>query len=79
MLFPFLPSPIPPPTSPCIYEEAPTPHPPSPTSTPWNYHKLGKQTFTEPRAFPPTDAGQCHPLLHMWLESWVPPYVLIGW
>ena len=34
---------------------------------------------TEPRASPPTDARQDHPLLHMHLEPWVPPSVFFGW
>ena len=40
---------------------------------------LGHQASTGPRAFPPTDARQNHPLLHMYLEQWVPPCVLFGW
>jgi len=40
---------------------------------------LGKRAFTEPRASPPIDARQCHPLLHMQLEPWVPTYLLFGW
>jgi hypothetical protein len=32
-----------------------------------------------PRATPPTDVQQVHPLLHMRLEPWVPPCVLFGW
>jgi hypothetical protein len=35
--------------------------------------------FTRPRASPPTDARQGHPLLHMLLEPWVPPCVLFSW
>jgi len=56
-------------------------HPHLPTPTPMPYHSptLGKRAFIGPRVFPPIDARQCHPSLHMWLESWVPPYALIGW
>jgi len=28
---------------------------------------------------PPTDAWQGHPLLHMWLEPWVLPCVILSW
>jgi hypothetical protein len=30
-------------------------------------------------ASPPTDVRQGHPLLHMWLELWVPPCIFFGW
>jgi len=52
-------------------------HPPTPTATHWHYPKLGKQVFTRPRTIPPIDSGECHPLPHMWLESWVPPCILM--
>jgi len=52
-------------------------HPPTPTSL--ASPTLGKWAFTGPRAFPPIDARQCHPLIHMQLEPWVPPCVLFGW
>lgn len=45
----------------------------------WLSPSLGKCAFMGPRAFPPIEAGQCHPVLHMWLESWVLSCVLIGW
>jgi len=38
-----------------------------------------EETSLHRRNFPSIDAGQCHPLLHMWLESWIPPCVLISW
>jgi len=38
---------------------------------------IGKTDFTGPRAFPPIDAGLCYSLPNMWLESWVPPCVLV--
>jgi hypothetical protein len=36
---------------------------------------LGLQAFTGPRAFPPIDVQQSHPVLHMQLEPWDPPCV----
>ena len=50
-------------------------HPPTPTSPPWHPPTLGHWAFTGPRASPPIDAQQGHPLLHMQLE----PCVLLGW
>ena len=35
--------------------------------------------FTRPRASTPIDDQLGYPLLHMWLEPWVPPCVLFGW
>lgn len=32
-----------------------------------------------PSASPPFNVRQGHPLLHMQLESWVPPYVFVVW
>jgi hypothetical protein len=55
------------------------PHLPTPASPPWHFPTLGRQAFTGPRTSPPIDARQGHPLLHMWLEPWVPPCVLFGW
>ena len=55
------------------------PHPPTSTSVPWHSFTLGHPAFTGPRASPPIDARQGHPLLHMQLEPWVPPWVLFGW
>jgi hypothetical protein len=37
------------------------------------------QVFTRPRAFLPIDARQGHPMLHIQLEPWVPPCLLLGW
>ena len=54
-------------------------HPPIPSSLLWHSPTLGNQAFIEPRASPPTDVKQCHLLLHMQLESWVPPCILFGW
>ena len=58
----------------------PSTHPPTPTSPPWNCPILRHcQALTGPRATPPTDVQQGHPLPHMWLGPWVPPCVLFGW
>ena len=38
-----------------------------------------ERPFAGPRASLPIDVQQSYPLLHMWLEPWVPPYVLFGW
>jgi hypothetical protein len=35
--------------------------------------------FTGSKASPPIDAQQGHPLLHLQLEPWVPPCVLLIW
>jgi hypothetical protein len=40
---------------------------------------LGHQTSTGPRASPPIDVRQCHSLLPMYLEPWIPPGTLFGW
>jgi hypothetical protein len=55
------------------------PQPPTPTTLSWHSLALGNQPFTGPRAFPPIDARQCHPLLHMCLELWMPLCVLFNW
>jgi hypothetical protein len=79
MLSAFLVSPLSLPTShpsyPCFYEVGP---PPIPTSPNWHSHALGHWAFTGPKAIPPIDDSQSHPLLHMQLEPWVPPCVLFG-
>jgi hypothetical protein len=54
-------------------------HPPTPASPTSNFPTLGRQALTGPRASPPTDNLQSHPLLHMRLEPWVPLWVLFGW
>jgi hypothetical protein len=53
-------------------------HLPAPTFLPWHSPTLGHWTFTRPRAASPIDFQQGHPLLHTWLEPWIPPYVLFG-
>ena len=67
------------PSHPSIYDGCSPTHPPTATSPLWHSSTLGNQPFTGPRASLPTNARQCHPLLHMWLEPWVPPCVLFGW
>jgi hypothetical protein len=49
---------------PCLYERAP----PSTHSCPptWHFPTLGHWTPSGPRASPPTDDQQGHPLPHMW-------------
>lgn len=56
---------------------------PNPSPTPSHLPTLtflftGTSSLTGPRTSP-IDAQQCHPLLHMRLEPWVPPCVLFGW
>jgi hypothetical protein len=73
---PELPIPFP---LPCFNESAPSPtHSPTPTSPPWHSLTRGHWAFTASRASP-IDGWQGHPLLHMWLQLWVPPSVLFGW
>ena len=55
------------------------PHIPTPTSPPWHFPILEHWAFTGLRASPSIDARLGHPLLHMWLEPWGPPYVLFDW
>ena len=38
----------------------------------------GYQAFTGPRTSPPIDVPQGHPLLHIQMEPWVTPCVLLG-
>ena len=72
MLFPFSVSPpetpypiLPPPASMRVLS-----HPHNhPTSPPWHCPTLGHQAFTGPRASPPIDVTQGHPLLNMQLEA----------
>jgi hypothetical protein len=40
---------------------------------------MGHCPSTRPRAFPSTDDRQGQPLLHMHLEPWIPPCVLLSW
>jgi hypothetical protein len=59
-------------------------HPPPPAHPPNHSHFSAlafpwHRAFTRPRASPPIDVREDHPLLHMWMEPWVPPCVLLGW
>jgi hypothetical protein len=54
-------------------------HPPTYVSSPCHYSTLGYRAFTGPRASPPFDVQQGHPLLHMQLDPCVPPCVLFVW
>jgi hypothetical protein len=56
-----------------------SPFPPTPAFLPSNSPTLEHQAFKGPRAFPPIDDQQSHPLLHIWLEPWVPACELLGW
>jgi hypothetical protein len=40
---------------------------------------LEHQTSTGQRGSPPIALRQGHPLLHMYLEPWIPPWSLLGW
>jgi hypothetical protein len=72
--FPLHKPPIPTP-SPCHSEGAPPLTQPLPTQHPSiPLH----QATTGPRTSP-IDAQEGHPLLHIQLETWVPPCVLSGW
>jgi hypothetical protein len=63
--------------SPCFYERVPPPtHSCLPTLA---FPYTGALSFIGPRASPPIDAQQGHPLLHMQLEPWVSPCVLFSW
>jgi hypothetical protein len=48
------------------------------THTPCHSPTLEHGTHSGPRATPPTDVQQDHPLPHMQPEPWVPPCVLFG-
>jgi hypothetical protein len=76
MLSPFL---VSPPKTPYPLPLPLLTNPSTPASWPWHSPILGQRTFTGPRASPPIDDQLGHPLLHMWLEPWVPPCVFFGW
>jgi hypothetical protein len=67
------------PFSSCFYECVPPTHPPTPASLTLHSPTLGHLAFVVPRVSSPIDALQGHPLLHIWLESWVQICVLLGW
>jgi hypothetical protein len=68
------PDPLSHPPSSWFYEGAPPPT--NSPSLPWHSPTLGHQAFTGPRASPPIDVCQGHPLQ---LEPCVAPCVLFGW
>jgi hypothetical protein len=74
MLSPFL---VSPPKTP--YPLPPLPNPSTPASWSRPSPTLGHRAFTGPRASPPIDDQLGHPLLHMQLETRVPPCVFFGW
>jgi hypothetical protein len=56
---------------------APT-HSPAPASLPSHSPTMGHRDFTGPRTSSLIDACQGHPVLHIFLEPWVAPCVLLG-
>jgi hypothetical protein len=56
-----------------------SPHPPTPVFRPWHSPTLGHGTVSGPKASPPTDVQQGHPLPQMGPEAWGLPCVLFGW
>lgn len=77
-VIPIFPSPI-----------TPQPQPPSTrrlTLPPTHSHRkfcafphIREASLHRTRVFHTIGSGQCHPLLHRWVESWVSPRALIGW
>ena len=66
--------------------KTPYPIPPPPAHQPIHSHfpvlvfpTVEYQAFTEPRASPPIDVRQGHPMVHMRLDPWDPLCVLFGW
>ena len=57
----------------------PPPHPPTPTLPHWHSPTLRHWIITRPKASPPINVQQGHPLLHMWLEPGsLQVYSLVG-
>ena len=54
-------------------------NPPTPTSLSWHTPTMRHQALSGPRASLPIAVQEDHPLLHMQLEPWVPPFVLFDW
>ena len=54
-------------------------HPSTSVFLPWHSPTLRHQTPSGPRAAPPTDVQQGHPLPHVRREPWVAPCELFGW
>jgi hypothetical protein len=54
-------------------------HPSSPAPLLQHPPTLGHQTSRRPRTSPSIDVRQGHPLLHMYLEPWIPLSIPLGW
>ena len=76
MLYPFL---VSPPKIPYPLPHLPAPQPTHSHSWSWHFPILGHSTFIGPRASPPIDGQLGHPLLHIQLESQVPPFLFSDW
>ena len=76
MLSPFL---VSPPRAPIPYPLPLLTNPLTPTSLSWYSLTLGHRAFIGSKASLPIDVQQGHLLLHMRLEPWVPPCVLLRW
>lgn len=80
--FPGLPSGRPHPITPTPASKRVLAYPPThihlPTFPPWHSPTLEHRTPSSPRAIPPTDIKEWHPLPHVWLEPWDPPCSLFG-
>ena len=63
--------------SPCLYEGAAPPTHSRPPDLAFPYS--GASNTPGPRASPPTDVQQGHPLPHMQPAPWVPPCAFFGW
>jgi hypothetical protein len=55
------------------------PHPPTPVLHPQHSPTLGHWTPSDPKACPPTDVQQGHPLPHKRPAAWVAPCVFFSW
>jgi hypothetical protein len=75
MLSPFLVSSLKIPYAPLL----PAPQPTHSHFLAWPSPILGHRIFARPRASPPIDGQVGHPLLHMQLETWIPPCVFFDW
>ena len=67
------------PSSPCLYEGAPTPTHPIPSSDLGILLNCDIKKTSGPRTSPPTDAQQDHPQPHIWPAPRVRPCVFFGW
>ena len=56
------------------------PHPPTHSRLPaLAFPYTVASSLSRPRASPPIDDRQGHPLLRMWLEPWITPCILFAW